>query len=125
MCVATKLPWTWRAVAFVGTGRAKIVLLNNLGATGHSIEHLPIEEFCVLIRGRRSLEARARCCGGTDWGIILCGTARLSNRAVGRRASDFAPQTEQQIRLLRFMRAAIPQVSWELIFVWTRISYAS
>ncbi len=29
--------------------------------------------------------------------------------------SDFAPHTEQQIELLRFMRYRYPQVSWELI----------
>jgi glucokinase len=29
--------------------------------------------------------------------------------------SDFAPHTEQQIELLRFMRRRYPQVSWELI----------
>jgi glucokinase len=29
--------------------------------------------------------------------------------------SDFAPQNEQQIELLRFMRRRYPQVSWELI----------
>src|SRR2546421_1811597 len=28
-----------------------VVLLNDLGATGHSIEHLPWEDFCVLNSG--------------------------------------------------------------------------
>jgi glucokinase len=116
---ATNLPWIVDAETLSRELRVpQIVLLNDLGATGHSIEHLAPEEFCVLNHGKSEP-------GGTR-ALIAAGTGLGQSFLVwdGRRYrvapsegghSDFAPHTEQEIELLRYMRGRYPQVSWELI----------
>jgi len=89
-------------------GCAKIVLLNDLGATGHSIEHLPAEEFLrVECRETGVRRTRALLAAGTGLGnrILVWDGARYPDCSIGRRAfGDFCAHTEQQIELLRFMR---------------------
>ena len=49
---ATNLPWIVDAeILAKEVGVKSIVLVNDLGATGHSLEHLPPEDFCVLNQG--------------------------------------------------------------------------
>jgi len=100
----------------------KIVLMNDLGATGHSIEHLSPDEFSVLNRGKPEPGGTmALLAAGTGLGQSILvwdgerdgGRYRIVPSEGGH--SDFAPHTEQQIELLRFMRRRYPQVSWELI----------
>jgi glucokinase len=96
----------------------KIVLMNDLGATGHSIEHLAPDEFCVLNPGRPEPGGtRALLAAGTGLGQSILVWDGQRYRIVPSEGghSDFAPHTEQQIELLRFMRRRYPQVSWELI----------
>ena len=95
-----------------------VVLMNDLGATGHSIEHLAPEEFCVLNPGKPEYGGtRALLAAGTGLGqsILVWDGARYRVVPSEGGHSDFAPHTEQQIELLRFMRRRYPQVSWELI----------
>jgi glucokinase len=116
---ATNLPWTVDAkILEKELGVQKIVLMNDLGATGHSIEHLPQEEFCVLNAGKPEPGGtRALLAAGTGLGqsILVWDGARYRIVPSEGGHSDFAPHTEQQIELLRFMRRRYPQVSWELI----------
>jgi glucokinase len=116
---ATNLPWSVDARTLSSElGVAKIVLMNDLGATGHSIEHLPVEEFCVLNAGSPEPGGtRALLAAGTGLGqsILVWDGARYRIVPSEGGHSDFAPHTEQQIELLRFMRRRYPQVSWELI----------
>ena len=116
---ATNLPWTVDArILSAELDVPKIVLLNDLGATGHSIEHLPAEEFCVLNAGKPEFGGtRALLAAGTGLGqsILVWDGARYRIVPSEGGHSDFAPHTEQQIELLRFMRRRYPQVSWELI----------
>jgi len=116
---ATNLPWTIdAAVLSKELSVTEIVLLNDLGAWGHSIEYLEPKQFCVLNQGNAEP-------GGTR-GLLAAGTGLGESLLVwnGSRYqvvpsegghSDFAPRTEQQIELLRFMKRRYPQVSWELI----------
>jgi glucokinase len=116
---ATNLPWTIdAAVLSQELGVEHIVLLNDLGAWGHSIEYLDSKQFLVLNEGKAEF-------GGTR-GLLAAGTGLGESLLVwnGKRYqvvpsegghSDFAPRTEQQIELLRFMKRRYPQVSWELI----------
>jgi len=92
--------------------------MNDLGATGHSIEHLTPEEYCVLNPGKPEHGGtRALLAAGTGLGqsILVWDGARYRVVPSEGGHSDFAPHSEQQIELLRFMRRRYPQVSWEII----------
>ena len=116
---ATNLPWTVDAgILERELDVEKIVLMNDLGATGHSIEHLDRNEFSVLNHGKPEPGGTmALLAAGTGLGQSILvwdgGRYRIVPSEGGH--SDFAPHTEQQIELLRFMRRRYPQVSWELI----------
>jgi glucokinase len=116
---ATNLPWIVEEAALIKELKVpKVVLLNDLGATGHSIEHLPPEDFCVLNAGvQEPGGTRALIAAGTGLGQSILAWDGSRYRVVPSEGghSDFAPHTEQQIELLRFMRRRYPQVSWELI----------
>ncbi len=116
---ATNLPWIVDTENLIESLKVKqVVILNDLGATGHSIEHLPPEDFCVLNPGK--LEhggTKALLAAGTGLGqsILVWNGKRYQVVPSEGGHSDFAPHTELQIELLRFMRRRYPQVSWELI----------
>ncbi len=116
---ATNLPWTVEAATLASELKLQdVVLMNDLGATGHSIEHLAPEEYCVLNPGKPEYGGtRALLAAGTGLGqsILVWDGARYRVVPSEGGHSDFAPHTEQQIELLRFMRRRYPQVSWELI----------
>lgn len=116
---ATNLPWTIESTSLAKELNVEhVVLLNDLGATGHSIEHLPAEEFCNLNPGKPEPGGtRALLAAGTGLGQSILVWDDNRYRVVPSEGghSDFAPHSEQQIELLRFMRRRYPQVSWELI----------
>jgi glucokinase len=116
---ATNLPWTVDAAVLASELKlSDVVLMNDLGATGHSIEHLCPEEYCVLNAGTPEHGGtRALLAAGTGLGqsILVWDGARYRVVPSEGGHSDFAPHTEQQIELLRYMRRRNPQVSWELI----------
>jgi glucokinase len=116
---ATNLPWIVDADSLAReVGVKSVVLVNDLGATGHSLEHLPPEDFCVLNVGAPVPGAtRALLAAGTGLGegILFWEGSRYKVVPSEGGHSDFAPRTDQQIELLKFMRHRYPQVSWELI----------
>jgi glucokinase len=116
---ATNLPWIVEAETLSReVGVQSIVLVNDLGATGHSLEHLPPEDFCVLNTGKPLPGAsRALLAAGTGLGegILFWDGTRYKVVPSEGGHTDFAPRTDQQIDLLKFMRRRYPQVSWELI----------
>jgi glucokinase len=116
---ATNLPWIVDADVLAGeVGVPTVVLVNDLGATGHSLEHLPPEDFCVLNPGTPVPGAtRALLAAGTGLGegILFWAGSRYKVVPSEGGHSDFAPRTDQQIELLKFMRRRYPQVSCELI----------
>jgi glucokinase len=116
---ATNLPWTVDTENLVSELKVKqVVILNDLGATGHSIEHLPPEDFCVLNPGKYEhggTMALIAAGTGLGQGILVWNGSRYQVVPSEGGHSDFAPHTELQIELLRFMRRRYPQVSWELI----------
>ena len=116
---ATNLPWVIdAAVLSQELDIEHIVLVNDLGAWGHSIEHLDPADFVVLNPGLPEPDStRALLAAGTGLGeafLIWDGSRYVVGPSEGGH-SDFAPHTEQQIELLRFMRRRYTQVSWELI----------
>jgi glucokinase len=116
---ATNLPWTVDGAALAQKlGLASVVLLNDLGATAHSIAHLSPQDFLVLNAGKPEPgAAKALLAAGTGLGeaILFWDGARYRVGPSEGGHTDFAPRTEQQIELLRFMKQRYPQVSWELI----------
>src|ERR1700746_2578944 len=116
---ATNLPWTVdAAVLSQELAIEHIILLNDLGAWGHSIEYLDPPDFAVLNLGSPEIGGtRALLAAGTGLGeaFLVWNGARYQVGASEGGHSDFAPHTEQQIELLRFMRRRYPQVSFELI----------
>src|SRR5216684_2252666 len=116
---ATNLPWIVETdILIKELNVPHVVLLNDLGAWGHSLEHLPPEDFCVLNPGTPEPGGtRALLAAGTGLGESILAWDGGRYRVVPSEGghSDFAPHTEQQIELLRFMRRRYPQVSWELI----------
>jgi len=116
---ATNLPWVVETETLMRELNVpQVVLMNDLGAWGHSIEHLAPEDFCVLNAGKPEPGGtRALLAAGTGLGESILfwygGRYRVVPSEGGH--SDFAPHTDQQIELLRFMRRRYPQVSWELI----------
>jgi len=116
---ATNLPWTVDAAVLASElNLTDVVLMNDLGATGHSIEHLAPEEYCILNPGKPEHGGtRALLAAGTGLGQSILVWDGVRYRVVPSEGghSDFAPHTEQQIELLRYMRRRYPQVSWELI----------
>jgi glucokinase len=116
---ATNLPWVIDADVLAQELKVQpIVLLNDLGATGHSLSHLPPEDFCVLNEGHAVPGGtRALLAAGTGLGesILFWDGSRYHVVPSEGGHSDFAPHTMQQIELLRVMIHRYPQVSGELI----------
>jgi glucokinase len=116
---ATNLPWIVDADTLAEELNVKpIVLMNDLGAWGHSIDYLPPEDLLILNQGKAQPGGtRALIAAGTGLGqsILFWDGARYRVVPSEGGHSDFAPHTDQEIDLLRFMRLRYPQVSWELI----------
>ncbi len=116
---ATNLPWIVEAENLRRELRIEhIILVNDLGAWGYSLEYLPPQDFLVLNPGKPEPGGtRAMIAAGTGLGesILVWNKGRYHVVASEGGHADFAPHSEQQIELLRFMRRRHPQVSWELI----------
>jgi glucokinase len=116
---ATNLPWIVEAAHLKSELQvAHIELMNDLGAWGHSLQYLAPEDFCILNPGDPEQGGtRALLAAGTGLGesILVWSNGRYFVVPSEGGHSDFAPHSEQQIELLRFMRRRYPQVSWELI----------
>lgn len=116
---ATNLPWVVDGASLATLIKVpQVVLLNDLRATAHSLEHLPATDFCVLNPGKPEPGAtRALLAAGTGLGqaFLVWDGKRYRPAPSEGGHTDFAPHTDQQIELLRFMKRRYPQVSWELI----------
>jgi glucokinase len=116
---ATNLPWVIDAEALSAEIKVNpIVLLNDLGATGHSLPYLAPEELAVLNVGKPVVGGtKALLAAGTGLGesILFWDGARYHVVPSEGGHSDFAPHTPQQIELLQFMSKRYPQVSCEHI----------
>jgi glucokinase len=116
---ATNLPWIVDAAALSKQlNTALVVLLNDLEATAHSLAHLEPSELSTLNQGAPAPQAtRALLAAGTGLGeaILFWDGARYVVAGTEGGHTDFAPRTEQEIELLRYMKKSDPCVSVELI----------
>jgi glucokinase len=95
-----------------------IVLLNDLEAAGYAMAVLGPEDFCTLNAGTPAPESpRAVLAAGTGLGeamLIWNGSRYVVVPTEGGHC-DFAPRSEREIELLRYMKKAHKYVSWELL----------
>ena len=99
-------------------GTRHIVLLNDLEATGYSLACLATEDLCILNEGLPAPQGtQALIAAGTGLGEAIL-TWNESRYVVGPSEgghADFAPRTEQEIELLRYLKTLYKFVSFELI----------
>lgn len=115
----TNLPWIIEASALSAQlATPHVVLLNDLEATAHSLSLLGPSEISTLNPGVASPHAnQALLAAGTGLGesILFWDGARHVVSSTEGGHTDFAPRTEQEIELLRFMKKQHEFVSLELI----------
>jgi glucokinase len=111
-CRTTNLPWQLDEVVLArAIGAERVKLLNDLEAAGLGMLHLSSAEMSVLNPGshpgRRGHAAVIA--AGTGLGeAILCWDGRQYHPMAGEGGhADFAPRTDQEIELLRYLRAKI------------------
>lgn len=121
-CETTNLPWVLDEKDLAEkTGARTVKLLNDLEATAYGMLFLPDSELHVLQAGKRRAAKSgnvAVIAAGTGLGeatLYWDGTRHHPIASEGGHA-DFAPQTDQEIDLLRYLRKRLEgHVSWERI----------
>jgi glucokinase len=116
---ATNLPWIVdRSSLATQLGTPHVVLLNDLEATAHSLALMAPSELSTLNRGVPSPQTtQALLAAGTGLGeatLFWDGKQHVVASSEGGHV-DFAPRTEQEIELLRYMKKNNEFVSVELI----------
>jgi glucokinase len=116
---ATNLPWIVDGEALKTQLSTKhVVLLNDLEATGYSLASLKPSEISTLNRGTPSPKSpQALIAAGTGLGEAILfwdGERYVVGSSEGGHA-DFAPRTEREIELLRYLKKRNEFVSEELI----------
>ncbi len=116
---ATNLPWIVDASALAAQlATPHVVLLNDLEATAHSLALMAPSELSTLNRGTPSPQStQALLAAGTGLGeavLFWGGKQHVVASSEGGHV-DFAPRTEQEIELLRYMKKKNEFVSVELI----------
>ena len=116
---ATNLPWVVDGPALATQlATDHVVLLNDLEATGYSLAFLNPSEISTLNRGVPSPQStQALVAAGTGLGeaILFWDGHRYVVASSEGGHADFAPRTEQEIELLRYMKKRNEFVSVELI----------
>lgn len=107
-CEATNLPWiiTTASLARLLKTRA-VALLNDLEALAYGLETLAPRQLTTLNRGRAQARgARVVLAAGTglgEAGLVWDGSGYRAVPSEGGH-TDFAPRTEEESRLLRYLR---------------------
>ena len=115
---ATNLPWKIDERALEQAIPAKRVrLLNDLEATGHGLAALPPTSLVTLQAGQPRTGNIALIAAGTGLGEALLIWDGRGHRVVASEGghADFAPRTDEEIELLRFLRKDFGRVSYERI----------
>jgi glucokinase len=114
------LPWVFEAAALgrrLGTERVR--LLNDLEAAAYGMLHLAPEEFCTLhpgaATGRRGNLGLIAAGTGLGEALLFWDGAHHHPLATEGGHADFAPQSDDEIDLLRYLRTAFGHVSCERV----------
>jgi glucokinase len=120
--VANNIPWELTASALaqkLGLDLKQLTLINDLVATAYGLVHLTAEDFLVLNAGTPQINGnQALIAAGTGLGEAMIFWEGRQHRASPSEggSADFAPRTEREIELLRFLKKKLPRVSCEEIF---------
>jgi glucokinase len=117
-CVTTNLPWMLDERVLARELRAPHVrLLNDLDATAHGVLALPASALLPLQQGTSKPGNLAIIAAGTGLGEAI--VARDGDRSLIVASEgghcDFAPRTDREIDLLRYLRAEFGTVSYERV----------
>jgi glucokinase len=112
------LPWRVEEQALAAAIPARRVrILNDLVATAHGVLALGSEALLTLQSGRPRAGNLAVIAAGTGLGeaiVVRDGDRRLVVATEGGHA-DFAPRTDEEVELLRFLAKQYGHVSWERV----------
>lgn len=118
-CEGTNLPWIIDAKRIEKTFHCgPVALINDLEATAYGIEMLPATAFTVLQKGKAVPHAPiAVIAAGTGLGeaaLVWAGNRYQAVASEGGHA-DFAPRTEKEILLWKYLAKKFSHVSYERI----------
>jgi len=120
-CQTTNLPWTVDSATLATLlGLRHTALVNDLEAMAWGMPHLATEELHVLNRGHRPLGdgTVAVIAAGTGLGEAILWWDGSRHHAIPTEGghADFAPRSEQEIDVYRYLRAHYEgHVSWERV----------
>lgn len=118
VCRATNLPWVVDGNELARELKiAQVFVLNDLEANAHGIGVLKANELVVLNEGVPQKGNRALISAGTglgEAGLIWDGTKYRPFACEGGHC-DFAPRSDEEIGLLRFLKEKIGHVSYERV----------
>ncbi len=118
ICKATNLPWVIDAAHLSqALGIRSVFLLNDLEANAWGLQSLSPDELYPLHRGAAQLGNQALIAAGTglgEAGLIWDGKVHRPFACEGGHA-DFAPRTEEEIELLRYLQKTFSHVSYERV----------
>jgi glucokinase len=117
-CRTTNLPWHLTEVSLAqAAGVPRVKLLNDLQATAYGMLHLPPEQLAPLnprATGRQQGNIAVIAAGtGLGEGILYWDGSQYHPLGSEGGHSDFAPRTDPEIDLLRYLRKEHEHVSWE------------
>ncbi len=117
-CQTTNLPWVLEEKALAAYIKAPCVkLLNDLEAAAYGMLHLQPDELAVLNPGaepKRKGNAAVIAAGtGLGEAMLFWDGTQYHPVASEGGHGDFAPRTDQEIELLRYLRAKFGHVSYE------------
>ena len=116
-CEATNLPWIIDSQHLADALHIESVsLLNDLEAMANGIEGLHSDELVTLNHGKADPNGnRALIAAGTGLGEAFLYWDGMSYRPSASEGghSDFGPRTDEEIRLLQFLRKEFDHVSYE------------
>jgi glucokinase len=115
----TNLTWTVDASELnLALNLKQVWLVNDLEANAYGFAGLEPDDFVLLNRGEEAPDGnRAIISAGTglgEGGLLWDGSRRVAIASEGGHA-DFAPRTDLDVELLRYLRTKLGQVSWEHI----------
>jgi glucokinase len=119
---AINLPWELNAEGLARTLNLNvhdIVFMNDVAATASGLDQLPREDFLVLNEGIQRPDAnKALIAPGTGLGeaILFWDGRRHRVSPSEGGAADFAPRTDREIALLKYLKQSLPRVTCEEVF---------